>query len=793
MKVNLITCLNGVGLQTEVELFREFFEARGDTLREYDHRGLERVPEADLNIFDEFSVPAMRQFAPRNVIMVHPEWSWPKLRADLAGYDAVLCKTKDAHRTFSLFAPHAVYVGMWSRDLYDAKVKRRRAWIHSAGGSLQKNTEAIIEAWRRFPDLPPLLIHSKRNWGITDSSKLKFIGEVTEDQLRQLLNEHVFQLQPSAYEGFGHLQWEAMSARAVVITMDAPPMNEAADPALNHIRPVRFFRWREATVAGTTPEEIAHAVREADAMSDAEIEAAGDRARAKFLANRAIAQQKFAEQLSSFAQPQAILPRIILRELAPEVLAVAAPAKKSPTVPTLRSNTATSLGALAAWPAPALPEGEGRGWYLEYLLDHMLKLKGLPLEILETGCLRSATGRIGDGHSTYYIARWVKKNGGHFTSIDHDPASIGAARNYLSSQGLLPYADLICEDSLSAILKPLLARPLDFALLDSAGIDTTAETSANNLNLREYRAVSKRLRRPGIVVIDDCNEVPGFPFPLKGYCKGKESLHVAAAQGDRILALHRFAVILHGCGTASELENIKGQEIQLPAVTESKVQARCIGFILPSYPFNRERAVWAKRSFTSLAKSRILNYKPRIVMVARPGVCDPRTLFPKMQQFDVEILEQPKQITFIDAAFTWGLDHLFRNYPWISHGGIVQDDFIYNPNWLRELDALISRRPNALNWWVYRSNNERYSRTIKSDGADHQVTCVNGPGVMTREEWRAWGLDYHAVDFGLDVTHPKQRPGERWVTAKSYIQSIGVRGVHNTPEEGEAAIGFVGE
>lgn len=792
MKVNLITCLNGVGLQTEVDLLREFFEERGDTLQEYDHRGLGRVQEADLNIFDEYSVPAMRCFAPRNVIMIHPEWFWPNWRGDLAGYDAVFCKTKDAHRTFSLFAPNAVYVGMWSRDLYDAKIKRRHAWMHSAGGSQQKNTEAIIETWRRFPDLPPLLIHSTRNWGVIDCGGLKFIGQVPVDQLRRLLNEHIFQLQPSAYEGFGHFQWEAMSARAIVVTIDAPPMNEAADPKFSHIRPVRFFRWREATVAATSPEEIARAVREVDAMGDAEIEAAGDRARAKFLENRASAQQRFADQLSSFTHPEAIIPLVIRRELPPEVSTARAISKKARPVPAGQLRGPISIGAAAAW--PTLPPGEGRGWYLERLLDRLLEFKGAPLNILETGCLRAAANRIGDGHSTYYIARWVKKNGGHFISIDNSPASIAAARNYLSSQGLLSQVNLICEDSVAAIQKPLLlAGSLDFALLDSAGIETTVESAANDLNLREYQAVVKRLRQPAIVVIDDCNEVQGFPFPLKGYCKGKESLRMATSQGNQIFALHRFAVILHGSGEGFGLENPKAQKVKLPAVAGGRAPARCIAFILPSYPINQERVAWAGRSFASLAKTKILNYKPRIVMVARAGACDPRTLFPKMQQFDVEILEQPKQITFIDAAFTWGLDHLFRNYPCITHGGILQDDFIYNENWLRELDALINRHPKALNWWVYRSNNEKYARTIKSDRMDMLVTCINGPGVMTREEWQAWGLDYHAVDFGLDVTHPKHRPGERWVTAKSYIQSIGIRGTHNTPEEGEVAIDFAGE
>jgi hypothetical protein len=98
---------------------------------------------------------------------------------------------------------------------------------------------------------------------------------------------------------------------------------------------------------------------------------------------------------------------------------------------------------------------------------------------------------------------------------------------------------------------------------------------------------------------------------------------------------------------------------------------------------------------------------------------------------------------------------------------------------------------------VYRSNNERWHRTLWEEGSDMRVTSISGPGCFSREEWRAWGLDYRSFPrpdgWTMDLLHTIERPGERWVTSASYIQQIGVRGQHNNAGEGDEALDFVGE
>jgi Glycosyltransferase len=49
---------------------------------------------------------------------------------------------------------------------------------------------------------------------------------VSDADIKILMNRHQFHVMPSMYEGYGQVLHEAMSAEQVIITTDAPPMNE---------------------------------------------------------------------------------------------------------------------------------------------------------------------------------------------------------------------------------------------------------------------------------------------------------------------------------------------------------------------------------------------------------------------------------------------------------------------------------------------------------------------------------------------------------------------------------------
>lgn len=215
-----------------------------------------------------------------------------------------------------------------------------------------------------------------------------------------------------------------------------------------------------------------------------------------------------------------------------------------------------------------------------------------------------------------------------------------------------------------------------------------------------------------------------------------------------------------------------------------------LGMVLPTYTYNKERLEWAQRSFASLDRTLLLPYSAPLLLVKRPG---PRNL--ARYPWYAEQVFQPEWIDNVDQAIAWGFDYLFEKQPVVTHACFLADDFIYSPYWLKQLVNLIERHPKAKGWTVYRSGNTNWHRTISVDeNGDHLVTSISGPGAISRQEWKDWHFFCpRPCLHSLDIMHSETRPGERWATGKSYIQQIGVRGVHNTGPGCDEALEFVGE
>ena len=314
--VHLLAFDNGVGLTRDLRLLTETLRASGhrvdftNTRRRGGLPGLiQRVkgslhaanlarrrrrglpPPYDFVLMEEHIAPAFLDDAPRRVLLPHPEWLLPRDVALLPRIDLVLAKTHEAARIFSERGCRATCIGFTSEDRLDASVPRQRAFFHLAGASRTKATEPLLALWRRHPEWPRLTVVQHPREAKPGSAAANIdhrIGYLDDAELKRLQNAHRFHVCPSETEGFGHYIVEAMSAGAVVITLDAPPMNEMITPARGILLPfVRTGSQHLATTYHFEDAAMEDAIARALATDDRQCEVLGAAARAWYEAERA--------------------------------------------------------------------------------------------------------------------------------------------------------------------------------------------------------------------------------------------------------------------------------------------------------------------------------------------------------------------------------------------------------------------------------------------------------------------------------------------------------------------------
>lgn len=236
--VNIVSSMCGKGLEREYLLLKALLASHdvysvGIHYTDYANATLVR---ADINIFLEVVMPNVFNLSRENWLFPNCEWWNSANDRFLSRFTKVVCKTQDCYRIWSskVGESNCVYTGFEARDLYDPGIKRENKFLHLAGQSEFKNTEAVIGAWRsvnwQYKPLPLTVVTSQKKYqdlcqgveGIT------CLGRVSDDHLVQLLNSHRFHLLPSAYEGFGHALNEGIGCGGLMITTAAPPMSDFA-------------------------------------------------------------------------------------------------------------------------------------------------------------------------------------------------------------------------------------------------------------------------------------------------------------------------------------------------------------------------------------------------------------------------------------------------------------------------------------------------------------------------------------------------------------------------------------
>jgi glycosyltransferase involved in cell wall biosynthesis len=199
----------------------------------------------------------------------------------------IWCKTRYAEHIFRERGFDTRFIGFSSKDAYLPGLRKDYGrFLHVSGKSEQKGTGALLELWRRHPEWPPLLVVSQ------DDAARRFSGgnilvrsdDVPEVELQVLMNVCGVHLCPSEAEGFGHTISEGLSTRALVVSTDAPPMNEVVRPAyglLAKCHRVLPMSYGERFLVD--PEDLERRVATALCMSAAEKAQMGEAARRAYL------------------------------------------------------------------------------------------------------------------------------------------------------------------------------------------------------------------------------------------------------------------------------------------------------------------------------------------------------------------------------------------------------------------------------------------------------------------------------------------------------------------------------
>lgn len=266
MLIGLVTNFGSRGLRTDARLLGELIIEAGHDWEpiQYD---VVQDSKADLFIFLEVVVPALvdrGKFKP--LFIPNPEFLFDRdLDIVRSCFGKVLCKTHESLRICSgLFGDMAFYTGFISDDKFDPSIARERKFLHVAGASQVKGTQAVIDAWRWKKDGVGIDgdLTVVADWVNTEHlpERVTVLPVVDAEALRILQNKCLFHLQPSATEGWSHVLHESMSVGAVIATTAAPPMNEDVHSFI--IPPIGTSQFHQATLYEVSPLSI-HSVAKA--------------------------------------------------------------------------------------------------------------------------------------------------------------------------------------------------------------------------------------------------------------------------------------------------------------------------------------------------------------------------------------------------------------------------------------------------------------------------------------------------------------------------------------------------
>lgn len=268
-------------------------------------RGGAAAGRFDVNLMDERGRPDYLALARRNVLMPHPEWFDEADRPRLGAFDRIYTKTRHAVPIFEALGCRTEFVGFTSFDRRLPGITREPVFFHLGGRSINKGTQPLLDLWLRKPLWPTLTLvqRAKMQRPARLPDNVRLIDSYLDDaELQELQNRHLFHLCPSETEGFGHHLVEGMSVGAILLTTDAPPMNEMVAPECGVlVASARSGIQRLATTYFVDPSALEAGVERLLALDAGERHARSAAARAWWEANDRAFRQRLADAVTTLA------------------------------------------------------------------------------------------------------------------------------------------------------------------------------------------------------------------------------------------------------------------------------------------------------------------------------------------------------------------------------------------------------------------------------------------------------------------------------------------------------------
>lgn len=289
-RVHILRASTGGGLVQDGLILADLLHTAGHDVRLYDEDEEQHAPPCDVGIFLEHFSPGLLDPSrcTSTVFIPNMEYFYTERADQLGRFDQIWAKSQVAVDALAAYGQDSLLTHFAAQDLYDPGVPRRLEVLHPTGKSAGKHTGAVLEAWRRYPDLPPLYLTA--SWDVEEHfgpipPGVTHLGYPRRDEVRQWMNRCAIALSPSPVEGWGHPIAEAALCQALVVTTDAPPMNEHIRPGTGLLIPGREERrmghvpWLQVD-----PEDVARAAFEAAAMDRDVRQKMGQAARGHVLA-----------------------------------------------------------------------------------------------------------------------------------------------------------------------------------------------------------------------------------------------------------------------------------------------------------------------------------------------------------------------------------------------------------------------------------------------------------------------------------------------------------------------------